>query len=160
MNALLGRRIAKVSATPGKTRLLNVFLVGRGMPCPYYLLDLPGYGYARAGKTDRAAFRRLLAQALERARVAGVIWLLDIRHPPSADDRAMQDVLAEGGTGVLAALTKCDKLPRGQRRRREQELRAALTLDEDQAIVTSARTGEGIQELQEAIEALVREATE
>jgi len=126
-------------------------------PHSLYFLDLPGYGYARAGKTDRAAFRRLLAHALERARLAGVVWLLDIRHPPSADDRAMQDVLAEGGTGVLAALTKSDKLPRSQRRRREQELRAALALDEDQAIVTSATTGEGIPELREAITALVKE---
>ncbi|MBI1967743.1 MAG: GTP-binding protein [Gemmatimonadetes bacterium] len=175
LNALLGRRIAKVSGTPGKTRMMNVYDVsedwgvGSGVRKQHpahsrrpihhtlYFLDLPGYGYARAGKTERAAFRRVVAHALERERLAGVVWLLDIRHEASADDRAMQDVLAESGTGVLAALTKSDKLPRGQRLRRARELRATLALDEDQVVVTSARTGEGIPELQAAIEALVKE---
>jgi len=154
LNALVGRRIAKVSGTPGKTRTLNVFSV----PGPAYFLDLPGYGYARAGKAERATFRRLVAFTLERERLAGVVWLLDIRHDPSADDRAMQDVLAEGGTRVLAALTKGDKLPKGQRQRRAGELRALLALDEDQTIVTSAQSGDGIADLRVAIAALVREA--
>ncbi len=100
LNALVGRRIAKTSGTPGKTRALNVFLIGGA----YYFLDLPGYGYARAGKAQRAAFRGLLKHALLRQRLRGVVWLLDIRHPPSTDDRAMQDVLVEGETHVLAAL--------------------------------------------------------
>ena len=149
----MGRRIAKVSGTPGKTRALNVFHVGG-----HYFLDLPGYGYARAGKADRTAFRRLLAHALERERLAGVVWLLDIRHAPSVDDRAMQDLLAAGATNVLAAFTKGDKLPARQRTLREAELRANLGLDADQVIVTSAKTGEGIVELREAMMALVQEA--
>lgn len=154
LNALVGRRIAKVSGTPGKTRALTVFHCG-----DLYFLDLPGYGYARAGQSQRRAFRLLLAHALERERLAGVVWLLDIRHEPSADDRAMQDMLAEGGAGVLATFTKADKLPPRQRAQREQALRAALALDEDQAVVTSARTGDGIAELKEAIEALAKGAT-
>ena len=116
------------SGTPGKTRALNVFRVemGRGekgevsepLPSPLslYFLDLPGYGYARAGKEQRADFRRLLRYALERERLRGVVWLLDIRHPPSVDDRTMQDTLAEGERHVLAALTKGDKLSTAQRR--------------------------------------------
>ncbi len=168
LNALVGRRIAKTSATPGKTRALNVFLIPqlsteRGAvrsvlpaPCSVYFLDLPGYGYARAGKVQRAAFRGLLKHALRRERLRGVVWLLDIRHPPSADDRAMQDVLAEGEAHVLAALTKGDKLSPGQRRTRERELRQELALPEDQVLVTSAKTGDGIVELMEAIESLVR----
>jgi GTP-binding protein len=150
LNALVGRRIAKVSGTPGKTRALNVFQIGAT-----FFLDLPGYGYSRAGKADRIAFRRLVRHALGRERLAGVVWLLDIRHEPSADDRTMQDLLAERETRALAALTKGDKLPRGARRRREEELRAALGLPEDQVIVTSARTGEGISELREAIAGLI-----
>src|SRR5438067_12794182 len=106
LNALVGRRIAKVSGTPGKTRALNVFLIADS----HYFLDLPGYGYARAGKAQRAAFRGLLKHTLRRQRLAGVVWLLDIRHPPSVDDRAMQDVLIEAEINVLAALTKSDKL--------------------------------------------------
>jgi selenocysteine-specific translation elongation factor len=67
----------------------------------------------------------------------------------------MQDLLAEGETRALAALTKGDKLPRGERRSRELELRRTLGLPEDQVIVTSARTGEGIPELREAIAGLI-----
>src|SRR5213592_3380340 len=99
LNALVGRRIAKTSGTPGKTRALNVFLIDES----YYYLDLPGYGYARIGKEQRKAFRGLLKHALLRERLRGVVWLLDIRHPPSVDDRAMQDVLIEAEINVLAA---------------------------------------------------------
>ncbi len=154
LNALVGRRIAKTSGTPGKTRALNVFLIDDS----HYFLDLPGYGYARAGKTQRTAFRALVKYALQRERLKGVVWLLDIRHPPSSDDRAMQDVLVEGETHVLAALTKGDKLSTAQRRAREHQLREDLELPEDQVVVTSAKTGDGIAELREAIEGLVRGA--
>src|SRR5438477_8612658 len=179
LNALVGRRIAKTSGTPGKTRALNVFLIpnlgsGEGgvgpsgphrrepLPTPHslYFLDLPGYGYARAGKQQRADFRRLLRYALERERLRGVVWLLDIRHPPSVDDRTMQDTLAEGERHVLAALTKGDKLSTAERRDRERELREELGLPADQVIVTSAKTGDGIPEPREAIEELVRGATQ
>jgi len=155
LNALVGRRIAKTSGTPGKTRALNVFQVEQT-----FFLDLPGYGYSRAAKSDRIAFRRLVSHTLNRERLAGVVWLLDIRHEPSADDRTMQDLLAERETRALAALTKGDKLPQRERHRREQELRAALGLPEDQIIVTSAKTGEGIAELREAIAGLVKGTTE
>jgi GTP-binding protein len=153
LNALVGRRIAKTSGTPGKTRAFNVFLIAGS----HYFLDLPGYGYARAGKSDRIAFRRLVHHALRRQRLSGVVWLLDIRHPPSADDWTMQELLAERETRVLAALTKGDKLTPAQRRERERALRADLELPDDQVLVTSARTGEGIEELREAIAGLMGE---
>ena len=121
----------------------------------HYFLDLPGYGYARAGKAQRTAFRGLVKHALRRERLTGVVWLLDIRHPPSVDDRAMQDVLVEGETHVLAALTKGDKLSTGERRTRERELREELGLPEDQIVVTSAKTGEGVADLKEAIAGLI-----
>ena len=168
----MGRRIAKTSGTPGKTRALNVFLVppraigpgsadlGTADPGAVprgsiFFLDLPGYGYSRAAKSDRIAFRRLVNHALNRERLAGVVWLLDIRHEPSAEDLTMQDLLAERETRALAALTKGDKLPQRERQRRGQELRAALGLPEDQVIVTSAKTGEGIADLREAIAGLI-----
>ena len=149
----MGRKIAKTSATPGKTRALNVFQVEQT-----FFLDLPGYGYSRAPKSDRTAFRRLVRHALDRTRLAGVVWLLDIRHEPSEDDLTMQDLLAEHETRALAALTKADKLPRGQQLQREQELRSALGLPEDQVIVTSAKTGAGIADLRDAIAGLVGDA--
>jgi len=172
LNALVGRRIAKISGTPGKTRALNVFLipgsgewgVGRSgshrneplrTPHSLYFLDLPGYGYARAGKAQRAAFRGLVKHALRRERLRGVVWLLDIRHSLSADDQAMQDALADDETRVLAAITKGDKLSSGKRSTRERELREELALPEDQVVVTSAKTGEGIADLKEAIAGLI-----
>jgi GTP-binding protein len=151
LNALAGRRIAKVSGTPGKTRAMNVF----AMPA-YYILDLPGYGYAKASHTDRRAFRLLITHVLDRVRLAGVLWLLDIRREPSDDDRAMQHLFVERETPVLTALTKSDAVARAARARRERELRSTLELEEDQVIVTSARKNEGIGELREAIAGLVR----
>ena len=129
-------------------------------PLSLYFLDLPGYGYARVGKAQRTAFRGLLKHTLRREWLRGVVWLLDIRHPPSVDDRAMQDVLVEGGTHVLAALTKGDKLTSANRGARERELRDELGLPEDQIVVTSAVTGDGIAELREAITGLISKATE
>jgi len=155
LNAIVGRRIAKTSGTPGKTRALNVFRMGTS----YYFLDLPGYGYARIGKAQRAAFRGLLKHTLRREGLRGVVWLLDIRHAPSDEDWAMQESLAEAETHVLAALTKADKLSTAQRRAREHELRQELELPEDQIVVTSAKTGEGIMELKEAIGGLISRAT-
>src|SRR6266699_1013989 len=155
LNALVGRRIAKTSGTPGKTRALNVFLIDES----HYFLDLPGYGYARAGQTQRTAFRGLVKHTLRRDRLQGVVWLLDIRHPLSAEDQAMQDALAEEETTrVLAALTKGDKLSAGKRSTRERELRDELGLPEDQVVVTSAKTGEGLVELREAIAGLIASA--
>src|SRR5438270_94060 len=95
----------------------------------------------------------------DRPRLAGVLWLLDIRREPSDDDRAMQELFAERETPVLAALTKGDTLARAARARREGELRSALELEEDQMIVTSAREKEGIEELREAIAGLVERAS-
>ena len=169
LNALVGQRIARVSATPGKTRALNVYYMPGGQPVGaqhaaplhrtgYYVLDLPGYGWARASQSERAAFGRLIAQTLDRPRLAGALWLLDVRRDPSPDDRAIQDLLAAKGTRVLAAVTKGDKLPRGPRAGRERALREALALDTDQLIVTSARTREGVADLRETVVALAREA--
>jgi GTP-binding protein len=177
LNALLGRRIARISATPGKTRALNVYAVGGqwllartdapGDPTDHrprttdhasYFLDLPGYGYARASKADRTAFAGLVRHVLHRPRLAGVVWLLDIRHEPSDGDRDMQDLFAAAGTRVLAAVTKSDKLSNAARTARGAALRTALGLDEDQLVVTSVRNGFGLPELRESIAALVREA--
>jgi len=152
----VGRR-EKGEVLSGASRALDAH---RQVPLPsplsLYLLDLPGYGWARASQGDRAAFQRLITHTLERDHLAGVVWLLDVRRDPSDDDRAMQDRLAAHGTRVLAAITKRDKLPGGQGLRREQAIRAALGLEPEQLVATSARTGEGVAELQEAIGALVR----
>lgn len=154
LNAVTGTRLARVSATPGKTTALNAFDIGGA----YYLLDLPGYGYARRSKDARADFRALVAGALARPRLTGVVWLLDVRHDLSRDDRDIRELLAARGVRTLAALTKGDKLPRNAGRKREAELAAALELDDDQLVLTSAKAGTGIVELREAIAALIGKA--
>lgn len=181
LNALVGARVARTSRTPGKTRMMNVFQIGSGewgavpsdpgrgsaeprqvpLPTPpaFYFLDLPGYGYARVGRGERTAFRGLLRHALERPRLAGVVWLLDLRRDPSEEDGAVQEQFAAAGVRVLAAATKSDKLPPRQRQARAGVLRGAVGIAEDQFVLTSATTGDGVDDLRDAIEALVSEAT-
>jgi GTP-binding protein len=147
LNSLVGRPIARVSGTPGKTTLLNAYRFPS-----FYLVDLPGYGFARAGKSARAGYRTLLTRYLsERPTLAGVVWLLDIRHPPSKDDREIQRLLTESERPVLAALTKSDKLPRGQRAERVRALTRELELPDDQVQATSSQSGEGIAQLAAAL---------
>lgn len=144
LNALVGRPgLARVSGTPGKTTLLNAFR----LPA-FYLVDLPGYGFARAGKAARAGYRSLVTRYLsERPALAGVVWLLDVRRDPSKDDLEIQRLLVESRRPVLAALTKGDKLTRTAARARTLELAGALGLEEDQVQLTSSRSREGIAEL-------------
>lgn len=150
----MGRRaIARISGAPGKTRTANVYEVEGA----YYFLDLPGYGYARTSKQERAGFRALLEGCLtHREALTGVVWLLDIRHAPSRDDRAMGALLAAREVPVLIALTKADKVPPGQRRTRRRALAEATGVPEDQCILTSAKTKLGIPDLRDSIEALAR----
>jgi GTP-binding protein len=152
LNALTGRPgLARVSGTPGKTTLLNAFRLP-----DFYLVDLPGYGFARAGKTARAGYRRLVERyLLERPTLAGVVWLLDVRHEPSKDDRAMQELLVQSGRPVLVALTKGDKLTRSAQVERTRALAVALGLHEDQVQLTSSTSRLGIAELAESIVAAV-----
>lgn len=155
LNALTGRRaLARVSGTPGKTQLLNIYR----LPA-LYLIDLPGYGYARASQGERAGYRRLLETLLrDRRSLAGVIWLLDIRHPPSADDLAFHRLLGQAEIGVLVVLTKADKLSRAGQGRAARERAAELGLEHDQVLVVSAERGEGIVDLASAIVARAGDA--
>jgi GTP-binding protein len=152
LNALVGQPgLARVSGTPGKTTLLNAFRLAG-----FYLVDLPGYGFARASKSARAGYRMLVTRYLrERPALAGVVWLLDVRHEPSKDDLEIQRLLIDCGRPVLAALTKADKLGRSAGRDRVRALGAALGLQQDQMQLTSSKSGQGIAELGESILATV-----
>jgi GTP-binding protein len=144
LNALTGKPgLARVSATPGKTTLLNVYRLPR-----FYLVDLPGYGFARAGKAARRGYRQLLMRYLtERTTLAGVVWLLDVRRDPSPDDFEMQQQLVASGHPVVVALTKADKLGRTAARMRATALIGVLGVSEDQVQLTSSRSGLGIGDL-------------
>jgi GTP-binding protein len=148
LNTLVGRPgLARVSGSPGKTTLLNFYRLPG-----FYLVDLPGYGFARASKGARAGYRRLVTGYLRsRTSLAGVVWLLDIRHQPSADDLEMQKLLAGSGRPVLAVFTKADKLTRSALPVRALELAEALGLQQDQIQLTSSQSKLGIIELATSI---------
>jgi GTP-binding protein len=148
----VGRRtLARTSKQPGKTRAANVYNVEER----FYLVDLPGYGYARASKKERRGFGVLLREYLSaRKALAGVVWLLDVRRDPSAEDREMAELLVERGVPVLVAITKGDKLGRARRAEQARAISGALGLEEDQCIVTSSRTRDGIEELRDTIDGL------
>ena len=148
LNSLVGRPgLARISGSPGKTTLLNFYRLP-GL----YLVDLPGYGFARAGKGARAGYRKLMTEYLRsRSSLAGVVWLLDIRHQPSADDLEMQKLLAQSGRPVLAVFTKSDKLTRSALPIRARELAEALGLQQDQVEITSIQSKLGIADLATSI---------
>ncbi len=148
LNVLVGRPgLARVSSTPGKTSLVNVFRLPT-----LYLIDLPGYGFAKASKSARHGYRRLVTKYLSsRTTLAGVVWLLDIRHQPSTEDLEMQQLLIDSGRAVLAVFTKADKLGRAAQRTRSAALADALGLEVDQTQPVSSETGDGIVELGNSI---------
>jgi GTP-binding protein len=153
INAVAGqRRLAFTSHEPGKTVTANVYSVeGR-----YYLVDLPGYGYARRSRAERARLGKLVGDYLTRRDpLAGVVWLLDVRRDPSPEDLAIRRRLADRDTPTLVAVTKADKFPRARRTERRGAIRDALGLADDQVILTSAHTGDGIATLVEAVDGLV-----
>jgi len=156
INKLLRRKkAARVSNTPGRTREINFFEVNE----EFVLADLPGYGYARVSKERRAAWRPLIEGYLRRSgTLRGVVQLLDARHTPSDDDLQMLEFLAEVGTPTIVVATKIDKLPKTGRAKRIEELAAEAEIGLDQLIPFSAVSGEGRDELAEAIVALVSAA--
>lgn len=153
INALVHRRkFARVSNTPGRTREINFFRVND----QFILADLPGYGYARISKEKRAAWRPLIEGYLKGSNaLRGVVQLLDARRTPSEDDLQMLEFLAHRGTPTLVIATKVDKLRKSERDKRLTDLALEAGVDSDQLIPFSAETGEGRNELAEAIMSLV-----
>ncbi len=157
LNKLAGRRaLARTSATPGKTRLVNFFRMERAGRAPLLLVDLPGYGWARVAKQERAAWQRLSeAYLARRAPLRGVLLLLDARRDPGDDERDFLPWLAEAGVPVRLVLTKLDKLRAAEREVRLRAVTKELGIPRDALLMTSAHTGHGIEELWSAIDALV-----
>ncbi|HEX3928234.1 MAG TPA: ribosome biogenesis GTP-binding protein YihA/YsxC [Gemmatimonadales bacterium] len=144
LNALVGRRaLARVSSTPGKTAMLNIYRLPR-----LYLIDLPGYGYANADQTTRQGYRTLLERFVqERNTLTGVVWLLDSRHAPSTEDGIFHSLLMASGRAVLAVLTKADKLTRTEQAAAVAARGADLGIAPDDVQLVSVRTGAGIADL-------------
>ena len=155
LNKLVRRKaFARVSKTPGRTREINFFEVNG----KFVLVDLPGYGYAQVSKARKAEWRPLIEGYLgNSSQLRGIVQLLDARREPSPDDVGMLDFLAELEIPALIAITKIDKLGARERETRVSELSRALGLDPEQMILFSAVTGEGRDELAEALMALLEQ---
>lgn len=153
LNRLIHRKkFARVSNTPGRTREINFFKVNDA----FVLVDLPGYGYARISKERRAEWKPLIEGYLRTSpQLRGIVQLLDARHPPTGDDQDMLDFLAELGVPTIVVLTKIDKLTSNERKKSLISISSLLGLDEDQVVQFSAVTGEGRNELAQAVDELL-----
>lgn len=150
INALMQRKsLARTSAQPGKTQTINFYNVNDEL----YLVDLPGYGYAKVGKDVTAKWGQMVERYLHKSRMLQMVFLLiDIRHDPSANDRQMYDwVVAQGFTPVIIA-TKADKISRGQYERQKKLIRETLEAPADTVIIPfSAETKLGRDEIYELL---------
>lgn len=151
LNWLLRQNLARVAKAPGKTRMLNFFLINRS----FYLVDLPGYGFAKVGRALKEEWGRELGSYLAtEERLAGVITLIDIRHGPTDLDLGLQEMLIAHGRERLVVLTKADKINRGKRAGMRFQVQKQLGLAIPPSVV-SVKTGEGRKELLGQIDNLV-----
>ncbi|MGH7475388.1 MAG: ribosome biogenesis GTP-binding protein YihA/YsxC [Longimicrobiales bacterium] len=162
INQLLGRtrhKIARVSATPGKTQEINFYRVTASLglrKLEFFAVDLPGYGFARAPRSVRAAWAPLIERYLQGTpELHGIVQLIDARTGPSADDRRLLEFLAGTGRPTLFVLTKVDKLKRAERTRRIEAITRKLGVSDDQVLPFSAVTGEGREQLLDAVGELI-----
>ena len=155
INVLLRRtrhKIAHVSATPGKTRALNFYRVNDD----FFLVDLPGFGYARVPQAQHDEWRGLIEGYLARSpRLKGVVHLVDARHPPHPSDHRMMEYLAGLGVPALVVATKMDKLKHSERAKHVARIAEELGVDTEQLVPFSSHTGEGRDELLEALDGLL-----
>jgi GTP-binding protein len=153
LNALVGLRLARTSSAPGKTRLANVYRVDRRAATPFYLVDLPGYGYARGGPDAARGFEQLTREYFGRGETVrqAALLLVDARHPGLTHDLDAWGWLKAAVDRCAAVATKVDKLARGERIRAMRELESVL---EDSVLPVSAVTGEGLDELWKLIDRL------
>ena len=149
LNKLVGRKApAKVSSTPGRTANINFFEVDG-----IYCVDLPGYGYAKVSKAEQHRWADLISGYFEQERSFNlVVALVDIRHDAQKLDLQMLDYLRENELPFCVALTKADKLSRNRQQAQHARLAKQFGLDRSQLVVTSAQTGQGIDELKRRIE--------
>ena len=151
--------VARVSATPGKTQEINFYRVSAQLDAredDFFVVDLPGYGYARAPKSVRDAWRPLIEGYLKKSDdLLGVVQLIDARHEPTKDDLQMVDFLSSIEMPTLFVLTKIDKLKPAERERRLRDTTARLGIDVEQVLPFSSTTGEGRDALLESLEHLL-----
>lgn len=151
LNKLVGqKKMAKVSSTPGKTRSINFFSVNKR----FYFVDLPGYGYAKVSKTERESWGKLIEKYLTESRqLMGMVLLIDARRDPTEEDLMLTEWLEKRKLPVIIALTKADKLGRGDL---NNKVRASQKEFNVEVIPFSILSGIGKNEILRAITNLVQ----
>lgn len=150
INKLVQRKnLARVSSQPGKTATINFFDAE-----DFKLVDLPGYGYAKVSKAEKARWAELVEGYLSAGRnIALIIQIIDIRHKPTRDDYDMLDFLYQSKAPFVIALTKRDKLKKTAYQKRIDELLDELAdYEETELFPVSSQNGEGLDDLKEVIE--------
>lgn len=156
INTILNRKkLARVSQSPGKTRTINFYLINQ----EFYLVDLPGYGYAKVSKSEKATWGKMMETYLSsRPNLQEVVLLVDIRHEPTDDDKMMYDWIKHYGYGTIVVATKSDKISRGQYQKHFKIIRQKLGMSpEDKLIPISSLKREGIEKLWDSIEEIFKE---
>lgn len=155
INTILGRKnLARTSSKPGKTQTLNFFEINH----EFYFVDVPGYGYAKVSKKERAKWGNMInTYLLEREYLKAVVSLVDFRHEPSKEDVQMYEFLKYYGIPVIVVATKADKIKKGMWASHEQRLKKALNFDNnDEFVIFSSFHKLGIDEAWESIEKYLR----
>lgn len=156
INRLTNRKaLARTSGKPGKTQYLNFFLLNDAM----YFVDFPGYGFARVSKEVKSQWGRMIEGYLKnRDLLRAVVHIIDIRHAPSQDDVLMHNWLREFNIPTIIVMTKADKIPRGKLQNHAKLIRQTLQpATETRAVIFSAETGQGKDELWEIIDRMISE---
>ncbi len=151
INALMNRKaLARTSATPGKTQTINFYNINDQM----YLVDLPGYGYAKVSEKEKAQWGKLIERYLHTSKqLKAVFLLIDIRHDPSANDRQMYEWIVAQGYQPIIIATKLDKLKRSQVQKHVKMIKEGLQLLPGTVVIPfSAETKQGREEIWELVE--------
>ena len=159
INTITGnKKMARVSSTPGKTRNLNFYLLNNS----FYLVDVPGYGYAQTSKKEQKKFGLMIEEYLEnRANLARTFMLVDLRHKPSDDDVLMYKYLKFYNIPVTIVATKSDKLSNKKKEKAKNTIIKTLELDKnDNIVILSNITIEGKEAILNEIEGLIMEEEE
>lgn len=131
-------KLARTSSTPGKTRLINYFSADNS----FYIVDLPGYGFAKAPKTEQAQWQALMDSFFQSGSAKNALMLVDIRHEPTAEDLLMRDYLKYYGFNVTVVATKADKLAKSKVNVYVAKLKKSLELPADTTVIPfSSQTG-------------------
>lgn len=159
INALVNRKaLARTSATPGKTQTINFYNLNEEM----YLVDLPGYGYAKVSEKEKIEWGKLIERYLHTSKnLKAVFLLIDIRHDPSANDKMMYDWIVAQGYQPIIIATKLDKLKRSQVQKQLKTIREGLKLLSGSIIIPfSAETKQGREEIWDLMDNYLKDETE